>query len=291
MKKFYIIVASLLVALLAAHGGYAQCNTCRITGPTSIALGQTATFSTATQSGASYYWSATGGLSVQSGTTSATATIKANSGTTGKVCVTRYKAGTEPCSNCRTISITSNSGCIEPTSVFVSPGTTGGCGTGIYSFNAFRSPSNSAGGTYTWTVYGGGNIISGQGTNSILAFFPTNAYYSVEVELVSTCNNKTVSYTYLGNTQCGGGIFLGTPDVYPNPASSEVTIEVPQATNGPIPAVVVEVVNSQGEVMLTRQATSGKQTVSISSLPKGLYYVRMRQNGQVIKTTRLVKEQ
>ncbi len=84
---------------------------------------------------------------------------------------------------------------------------------------------------------------------------------------------------------------MGTPDVYPNPASSEVTIEVPQATNGPIPAVVVEVVNSQGEVMLTRQATSGKQTVSISSLPKGLYYVRMRQNGQVIKTTRLVKEQ
>jgi len=121
MKKLYFFAASLLMALLVAQGGYAQCNTCTLSGPSSILQGQTGTYSTATLSGASYFWSATGGLSVQGSATSSSATIKANTVGTGRVCVTRYKAGAEPCSNCRTITITSTA-CTEPTSVSVFQG-------------------------------------------------------------------------------------------------------------------------------------------------------------------------
>ena len=186
--------------------------------------------------------------------------------------------------------------CIEPTSVSIAQ-TQGSCQGDVFRFTATRFPSNSANGTYSWSAFQGASIISGQNTNSVLVQSPSSGGFSIQVTLTSTCNNKQVTGFTIAefSNACGGGGGLGgpiifEPNVYPNPSGNAVTVEVPQAAAGPAPEVTVEVLNESGEVLQTQTLKNARQEVDLSGLPNGPYFIRTRSNGQVLKTTRILKE-
>jgi photosystem II stability/assembly factor-like uncharacterized protein len=78
-------------------------------------------------------------------------------------------------------------------------------------------------------------------------------------------------------TTNGGGYPVGINDndptlysleIYPNPASTEITIE--SATKGSI-----SILNLSGQQLITRQFTEPKTQLDISTLPSGVYFVRL----------------
>lgn len=76
---------------------------------------------------------------------------------------------------------------------------------------------------------------------------------------------------------------------YPNPASSTVSLTVPANWQGK--SIKYEFFNQNGQVMLTRSAGSASQTetVDISQLPRGYYFVRVSCNGETAQQ-KLIKQ-
>lgn len=182
-------------------------------------------------------WSVTGG------------TITASTGTTANVTWTtngiqtltaNYSNGV--CNYTYTLSVNVNA---LPTPVVTGPNTT--C-TGT---NATYSTPGTAGRAYVWTITGGGNIISGQGTNSITVFWSTTGGTTVNVNenIISTgcsvtsgsligvvlatptstitgsanaCSSSTFTYTASAATTYGWSVTGGTISGAANGASVNV---------------------------------------------------------------------
>jgi len=79
------------------------------------------------------------------------------------------------------------------------------------------------------------------------------------------------------------------PDItftaYPNPATDRLTVVIPARWS----AASVTVLNAIGQTMISQIATRGKNSISLQSLPSGLYYVRVRQ-GSDSQLLRIVKQ-
>ena len=63
----------------------------------------------------------------------------------------------------------------------------------------------------------------------------------------------------------------GIPLIFPNPANDRINIDIPGVTMGSR----LEVVNAQGQILLTRRITGSKTRIDISNLPAGVYIVRL----------------
>ena len=75
--------------------------------------------------------------------------------------------------------------------------------------------------------------------------------------------------------------------MYPNPASSFVTVEIPDNTFGDI-----YLVNMQGQIVLYQQELCGEVELDVSQFPSGLYsleYVPGRNEERIVYTEKLVK--
>ena len=71
----------------------------------------------------------------------------------------------------------------------------------------------------------------------------------------------------------------GSPEVYPNPASDELTIKM---ENGLFNAY--SITTSIGTTILSQTITQPQTTISIKALPKGIYYVNFKgNNGTIVK--------
>ena len=73
--------------------------------------------------------------------------------------------------------------------------------------------------------------------------------------------------------------------IYPNPSSSQITIELP---NTPQKDALLIIYNMKGQQMLTNKITEQKTMVDISGLPKGIYFIevaddRMLMVGKMVK--------
>ncbi len=77
----------------------------------------------------------------------------------------------------------------------------------------------------------------------------------------------------------------GIISVYPNPASTELSLEIMAKDHGP---VTIELFNLLGLKIFSASydVSSGKQNINIPTdqLPNGVYFIRMMQNGQFIDT-------
>ncbi|MDR0712381.1 MAG: T9SS type A sorting domain-containing protein [Prevotellaceae bacterium] len=71
-------------------------------------------------------------------------------------------------------------------------------------------------------------------------------------------------------------------DLYPNPASAAVTL------TGLTGNETVDLISISGSLLLSRKATSNKETIDVSSLPAGAYLVRVT-NGSTAKQLKLIK--
>ena len=135
--------------------------------------------------------------------------------------------------------------------------------------------------TYQW--YKNGSLIAGA-TSSILNG-PTPGVYKVVVSDGNGCFVTSANYTVPGGGGGGGtGVENTTGDisirVYPNPATSVLTIEAPVVVN-------VSVLSPDGKVVLEqKQATS----INVSNLADGLYMIMIYdENNSLLKAEKFVK--
>lgn len=70
--------------------------------------------------------------------------------------------------------------------------------------------------------------------------------------------------------------------VYPNPASDAIYFPVQNNS-------VVKIINSNGQLVATKNCSSGLSTVEISQLPKGIYFIRITE-GKKIRNAKFIKE-
>ncbi|MEO1263977.1 MAG: T9SS type A sorting domain-containing protein [Bacteroidota bacterium] len=178
MKRLTHLVSLCLFFLFSGSDLYAQ--TCGINGSGALEVGQTSTYGTGTFSGASYFWSVTGGLTINGSNSGSGVSV---SGTavdpTAQLCVTRFQEGKEPCCNCKTIPVN----CVPATSVdltnvpndpcpgeevtftaSINPGNAGFDESNFYWEGGIGSPANvpietSQGGkTFTWATPAGDQL-------------------------------------------------------------------------------------------------------------------------------------
>jgi hypothetical protein len=74
--------------------------------------------------------------------------------------------------------------------------------------------------------------------------------------------------------------------IYPNPSSTQITIELPDA---PQKNTVLTIYNINGQQMLSTKITVQKTLIDISGLPKGIYFVKVT-NEKVLSVNKLVKK-
>ncbi|AMM52624.1 hypothetical protein TH61_17570 [Rufibacter sp. DG15C] len=132
-----------------------------------------------------------------------------------------------------------------------------------------------AGGTYA-----GKGVVNGV-FNAVLA---GPGYHTITYSLINNCFGSAARQIYVGT--CLGvkeSILSLATEVYPNPASQQITVTVPFIG---INTVTVKLVNSQGKEMFTQYYKSYKgsfkETLSVSGLAKGLYLFHVNTNSEVI---------
>ena len=275
MRKFYALLIMLLVGL--STNAFAQCTSCSLNGPSSIQRGSTATFSTGSLSGTSYFWSVTGGLQLMSGNTGTSVTVKANSGTTGKVCVARYGNAKVPCSYCKTITITDPNNCTL-SSVTVQR-ISGSCNSNTLTYRATPNGTNLTGVSYDWTALGDNvSIVSGQGTNTVtISASGFNEFVGARAT-VTACGGTSksgVSAEFCGNP-CGQ--FICKINAFPNPSQESFTVHInkgQKALNARIAQdITIQLLNKHGEVVKEVKSSKSEVTIDTEGLSNGLYFVR-----------------
>ncbi len=59
--------------------------------------------------------------------------------------------------------------------------------------------------------------------------------------------------------------------IYPNPASSSITISVSEGTL----SMPINIIDNSGKVIMKKIVSTDKETIDVSTLPAGVYYVRI----------------
>jgi hypothetical protein len=85
---------------------------------------------------------------------------------------------------------------------------------------------------------------------------------------------------------CGVGLeesaassWQSTVKISPNPASTNITIELPSTL--PVNNTVLSIYNVNAQLVLSHRITEFKTTIDIATLPRGMYFVRMSGEGEV----------
>ncbi|MFC4230973.1 T9SS type A sorting domain-containing protein [Parasediminibacterium paludis] len=88
--------------------------------------------------------------------------------------------------------------------------------------------------------------------------------------------------------------YIGKAIIYPNPATSNVTVQYKTPIAG---AVVIKVYDIMGKQVLQQGAATlganqvNTSTINISNLPKGTYTVEVNMNGAKLFSSQLIKAQ
>lgn len=149
------------------------------------------------------------------------------------------------------------------------------------------------GSTYNWSVTGG-TIAAGQGTHEITILWGSAAgagTVSVTEETQAGCSGASAVFNI--NIEICPGIAdkSGISEtLYPNPAGESFTIKLEDALSQDAVCVVID---ASGKSIKSEKISAGNlvvPTMNISSLPSGLYMVRILLNRKLISQSKLVKE-
>jgi hypothetical protein len=66
--------------------------------------------------------------------------------------------------------------------------------------------------------------------------------------------------------------------VYPNPSSSQITVEIPTK---PQKNTILTILDIKGQQQLSQQITEPLTVINISELSQGIYFVRLTNNSEV----------
>ena len=159
--------------------------------------------------------------------------------------------------------------------------------------------------SYNWIAPPGITITSGQGTTSINVSIPpqtgtTTQTNTLKVTSTNACGSVSAIRT-MNVTRCLDAIAMNTPiaeqsnnfsNIYPNPATSEFTIDV---TTDVDKDIIVEVYDILGNLLIQQkhQAVIGVNTMktNIEEYRDGMYFVRLLDsNSNVLYTQRVIKQ-
>ncbi|MDQ3051717.1 MAG: proprotein convertase P-domain-containing protein [Bacteroidota bacterium] len=225
----------------------------------------------------SYDWILPSGTTYISGQGTTAITFSTNTGfVSGQVCVTSFNG----CS-------TSSSRCINIYSAPAKPSAINGpaavCAqqTGV----AFNVATMYGATTYTWTVPSGSNIVSGQGTNSIVVNFG-NSSGKITCSAKNSCGNRgTLTKNISMNCRLQPGSTF-TMEVAPNPARDRTAILLDGLTGNQVRVIMINVLGK--EVLNKLVAPDGNSIeLDLSALHSGVYHVSVW-NGNERRSTRLV---
>jgi hypothetical protein len=73
--------------------------------------------------------------------------------------------------------------------------------------------------------------------------------------------------------------------LYPNPAFNDLTVETSETAT----QIQLSILNLEGQQLITRQLTQPKTQLDISSLPSGVYFVRLTSDKSVV-TGKFIKQ-
>jgi hypothetical protein len=281
IKSFLIILAWITPLL-----GIGQ-----ISGSNSINSGVTTYYSIPSTSGANYFWSSTGGITILSG--QGTNRIGVRGSSNGKVCVTRYSNNTEPFCDCKSITVSTPPSCsvITPTFHVLTPNwNTAGETCPNYSFELSVNdlpPTSLI--EYEWVIQGAnilyytgskkeGVFVRSGGVGTIL-YFKVRARYtcgtsdwSIKQGIVVSCGGSgggggDIPIGPLSKDKVGNNLIK----VYPNPSSNNLQV----AMDSSIKTSEVFLYNEKGNLVLKRKVSSANNYIDTSEFPSGLYTIKV----------------
>lgn len=144
---------------------------------------------------------------------------------------------------------------------------------GITQVDAFTLSADASGYNYQWVDCNNGNqAINGETNQTFVA--TSNGNYAVEIDN-GTCS---VTSNCLVINQVGILEFGDTElvEVYPNPTSGVVTISGVELNTS------IEIYNSMGELLQSRQSASSDTIITLSEYSPGVYYVKLKGNSTEI---------
>jgi hypothetical protein len=134
-----------------------------------------------------------------------------------------------------------------------------------------------------WMNVGNAGFTAGTASYTSLAF--------------SQSGDPYVAYQDWGNSQKAtvmkyDSVYVGISEqkqsqitLYPNPAVDKITIETSRETL----KINLAIINFEGQQLITHQITETKTQVDISSLPGGVYFVRLM-NEKTVEVKKIVKQ-
>ena len=118
-----------------------------------------------------------------------------------------------------------------------------------------------------WSYVGSRGFSTGASAYNSLAFSPSGQPYVAYMNFGVNATKVTVmkyDSVYIGV----GELQAQKVSLYPNPATDEITIETPNKSS-------LSILNIEGQVLLMSQITEPKTQIDISSLPTGVYFVKL----------------
>jgi len=288
MKKLqFIMIAIIFYFFTISMSG--QCTTCPLNGPATIETGDLKNYTTSSLTGADYFWSVTGGLRISGSNTQRTVRLSSPNGAAGKVCITKYRVRTEPCMQCKTITVCD----FRRVSVVK---TVGSCDV-VYDFVANTTPANINGAQYEWSASNG--VIMRTSGNTVrirVKNFGTNPG-NVNVK-VTACNKTITGYGGTGEIcdDTGGCGFVPCFTMSPNPsATNGFTLNLDEtnfkqenksslSTSKSNIIVKIQLLNAYGKTLKSYKTKNNALFIDTSDLKPGMYYVTI--NGAKGKSTK-----
>jgi hypothetical protein len=181
--------------------------------------------------------------------------------------------------------------------------------TGVYpiEFSGIVSGANYRGGSYftvyatgeyvnannfNWTVYGA-DIISGQGTNaiSITTHLPlTDNFLFLDIFVSTNTSNCGTANGYIQAIVVNDGPPTESRiAIYPNPVSSELTVEYTDK-NRISNISSIKLINNKGETLkLLENINKTKLLLNLDEIPNGTYYLHITEGKETIKKQIIIK--
>jgi hypothetical protein len=279
----------------------ALCQTNTITGDAND-CNEVKTYSVPSYSNVSYYWTTSNNLTVHSGQGTATAQIQPLSGSNGQpgtiyvdMTITNGNCGTETVT--KTISIG-----VEPLVVNSTVDRTPQPSHYQYLTATATQLPGTTSSNYTWWLTNSTGQVQYQiGSGLVLSHYPIAPSSTIfyQCQAVTPCGTAIYNgYAY--NSYYGGNAMINQVVIYPNPASSAMTVtnnSIPATTdvsgnpNGNTPqSYQVVVYNDKGKILKSAsQNGSPDVTFATDDMPDGNYFLHIIQGSSVIEKQVMVR--